>query len=145
MKEVTGDLWKSGADIILVPTNLTVTSSGHAVMGAGVARQCKRRYPEVTKVLGLSISAGLLQPVAIHLDPVIYSFPTKYHYKNGSDKNLIRHCAWKFSTLCIDGLHRPTVALPRIGCGLGGLDWETQVKPILECYFDDNYTVYTLV
>lgn len=26
----------------------------------------------------------------------------------------------------------PIVALPQIGCGLGGLDWETQVKPIIE-------------
>ena len=25
-----------------------------------------------------------------------------------------------------------SIGLPRIGCGIGGLDWESQVKPLLE-------------
>lgn len=27
---------------------------------------------------------------------------------------------------------RPVIAIPKIGCGLGGLDWETDVLPIIE-------------
>ncbi len=33
------------------------------------------------------------------------------------------------------------VILPRVGTGEGALDWETEVKPILDKYWDDRYTV----
>lgn len=40
------------------------------------------------------------------------------------------------------------VALPRLGCGIGGLDWETQVKPIFEvmamAYPDQTIEVWSL-
>jgi hypothetical protein len=33
------------------------------------------------------------------------------------------------------------IFLPHVGCDNGGLDWETQVKPVLDKYMDDRYTV----
>lgn len=29
----------------------------------------------------------------------------------------------------------------QVGCGNGGLDWETQVRPELEPYLDDQFTL----
>jgi hypothetical protein len=35
----------------------------------------------------------------------------------------------------------PKVVMPRVGCGLGQLDWDNQVKPLLEMYLDDRFWV----
>lgn len=37
------------------------------------------------------------------------------------------------------GLERPTIYLPKIGAGLGGLDWDTEVYPLLKEYAIDLY------
>lgn len=36
-----------------------------------------------------------------------------------------------------------TVALPRIGCGLGGLSWQDCVQPMLAQHLDDRFVVLT--
>jgi len=61
----------------------------------------------------------------------IYNLCVKSHWRLPSEtymiwsalKNMVRHMEEH-------KLHE--VALPTIGCGLGGLDWELQVKPIIE-------------
>ena len=37
------------------------------------------------------------------------------------------------------------IAMPKLGCGNGGLDWETQVKPLVEKYLKKspiNVSIY---
>lgn len=87
----------------------------------------------------------------------VYSFPTKHDYRNPADLELIEQSCEQIASryrvrvmdnkIVPDTVARPLipkVVLPRVGCGLGQLDWETQVKPICEKHFigDDWIIVY---
>jgi hypothetical protein len=66
---------------------------------------------------------GRLQIGQLHVyrapDKIIVNFPTKQHWRQPS----------RLQTYGI-----ATVAFPQLGCGFGGLTWETQVKPVMEHY-----------
>lgn len=91
MREKRGSIWTYLEEIntaICIPTNGSLTRSGEAVMGAGVAKQAKERFPEVPKRLGLFLSMNAERfgktdeelwniPYLIWHEPMIFSFPTK--------------------------------------------------------------------
>ena len=56
----TGDMWTAytTADLFLITTNSTLKTSSHAlVMGRGIARQAKERFPGLDIALGGQIQA----------------------------------------------------------------------------------------
>jgi hypothetical protein len=63
----------------------------------------------------------------------IILFPTKEDWRNPSK------ICWIENGLksLLKAITTESIALPKLGCGLGGLDWK-QVKPLLEKYFK-NY------
>lgn len=64
----------------------------------------------------------------------IISFPVKHNWWEKADKKLIRESLLALNKMIgTEGLKR--VYLPRPGCGNGNLDWETEVKPLLETNF----------
>lgn len=91
MREKRGSIWKYLEEpntAICITTNASVTKSGEAVMGAGVARQAKERFPEIPKRLGLFLTMNAERfgvenetqwniPYLIWHEPMIFSFPTK--------------------------------------------------------------------
>lgn len=142
MREVEGDLIEYPADAIVIPVNWTAKRNGDAVMGAGVAKQAAVRWPWLPVRLGACIGyAGGVSVRAFPTDGLwVVAFPTKRDWRIASDMALIEgllpsllrlteHYGWR------------TVALPRLGCGLGGLDWERQVRPALAPIFDDRFVV----
>ncbi|HRQ42375.1 MAG TPA: hypothetical protein PLD25_31040 [Chloroflexota bacterium] len=50
----TGDVWTAyvAADLFLITTNATITVQGALVMGRGIARQAKERFPGLDIALG---------------------------------------------------------------------------------------------
>lgn len=82
----------------------------------------------------------------------IYNICIKPHWRMKAEayavwaglKAMVKHCEEKYveaeqKKLASTDTERPftnyytlEIGLPKIGCGLGGLDWETQVKPIIE-------------
>lgn len=61
----------------------------------------------------------------------IYNLCTKAHWKLPSETYMI----WAALRNMVKHMEKngvKEVAMPAIGCGLGELDWETQVKPIVE-------------
>lgn len=54
----TGDIWTvyPTTDLILITTNSTLRRDGKLVMGRGIARQARDRFPRLAKVLGQHIS-----------------------------------------------------------------------------------------
>ena len=108
---VEGDLWKevdSGKyDAVLIPTNGFVSyKSGENIMGAGVAKKAKQRYPGIEKKLGtlLKVNASRARdphrkepwniPYLIGRDDNgtrIISFPTKptWVYSEGYNQHVM--------------------------------------------------------
>jgi hypothetical protein len=72
-------------------------------------------------------------------------FPTKNHWQNKSTVDIIDTGLASFKYLA-DTLSIHEAAFPMIGCGLGGLDFERQVLPLLVRHFDNtNFDIHVYV
>lgn len=147
MKIEHGDLWEKNTrgHWVCIPTNGVVSFTGKLVMGGGVALEARRRY------LGVALYWGDLVKEVGNF-PYIYekgrliSFPTKHDYAFPSTLELIETSAMGLVGVreriikdkLVDNLD-VTIYLPKVGCGLGGLDWDTQVCPLLQRLLDDNF------
>lgn len=147
MIEIKGNIWDTNAEWICIPTNGVVDKHGNAVMGAGLAKQAADRCPEIKKVLGEGIRqhGNITQGLLWYEAKTLISFPTKNHWKDPSSRQLVVGSArvLKDMYVTLRNLNRaPKVALPRVGCGLGGLQWD-EVKQALAPILDsDDFIVY---
>lgn len=141
MIEAEGDLWAYPADVRCVTTNGIVKRNGELVMGAGIALDAMKRFPDVAKRLGDLVSRYGNRPFWLS-DHRLLSFPTKHHWKDRSDICLIetsaRTIAEHFSTF-----GRASIAMTRPGCGHGGLSWP-EVRSVIEPILDDRFVVLSL-
>ena len=145
MKELIGDFWAISNNFaaLIVTTNGVVKSNGELVMGAGIAKQFATRYPSLPSCLGteVKIRGNLAAVMKLpDLEHFIISYPTKNHFKDKSQRQLlIRNAKEILDIVEYHGIQ--SVLSVRPGCGLGGLSWE-EVKPILEkCGWDDRFTI----
>lgn len=131
---------------VCVTTNGIVKRNGEAVMGAGVAKVCRDRFPAVPNILGTWLNAHGNR--AYNLGEwgnscttfLLFSFPTKHDWRNDSDPELIRKSCREVKELCdINDIDK--CYLPRPGCTNGHLDYETQVRPILMEELDDRFII----
>jgi len=139
MKEIVGNIWdfhKQGK-FIAITTNGTIRKDGACVMGKGVAAECKSRYPELPYELGRKLKIAGNRPFLF--EPGIVTFPVKHNWWEKADIKLIRKSAQFLQESAIRELY-----LVRPGCGNGGLDWEKEVKPVLEKILDDRFIVVNL-
>lgn len=149
MIETRGDIFKvPDADAICFTSNGMVKANGELVMGAGIAKQFKDKFPNVAKWFGHQVKFGGNRPhhtgrmrVGRALMEIV-SFPTKHDWRDQSDLKLIEESA-KFLVIIANSMKWDKIYLPRPGCGLGGLDWETQVKPVIAPILDDRFYVLT--
>ncbi len=141
MHELIGDLWAEHARgaVVAITTNGIVNKVGRAVMPRGCARQARERFPEILKTLG-----SLLRQHGNHvfdLGHQIVSFPVEMDPYQVPEMPLIeRSCRELVELADYKGWQK--VAIPRPGCGGGGLQW-ADVKTILERHFDDRFHVIT--
>jgi len=144
MKELVGDMWSIKADAYCITTNGIVKTNGRAVMGAGVALSTVRKFPECDKFLGHHIKELGHKVFVFYVGNGIdlISFPTKYHWKDPSDINLIEKSANELIQL-INKNRYNMVVLPRPGCCNGGLDWK-DVKKVIEPILDNRVVVVSL-
>lgn len=154
MIEVAADLWELAyaipPDALCVTTNMSVTPSGHAIMGGGVAGEAARRWPELPARYG-----GWLGSRAAD-DPVTWALwvrdgdgrysatalvmlPTKRRVEEGADLGLIEQALQEL-VHGADEAGWNTVYVPRPGSGLGGLAWE-DVRPLCQAYLDRRFLV----
>lgn len=142
MLESRSDIWGSGAYFVCVTTNGMVKRNGALVMGAGFAKQVRDRYPGIDLYFGNGVRCvGNVPQIYSPANgrPYIMSLPTKHDWRDKSDLELIIQSVKHIVDLM--GVH-DTIALTRPGCALGGLDWDTTVKPAIEPLLDDRFTVY---
>jgi len=139
MEEVKGNIWDyADQGYIVIPTNGIVKKNGDAVMGAGLAKEAARRFPSLPQKLGIR-----LKETGNHnyhfMDIKLMTFPTKNHWKEPSDLNLIISSAAQLQNdLKVIQKQGRTIHyfLPRVGCGCGGLDWKV-VRAAIAPYLDD--------
>lgn len=117
----------------------TVNCDGY--MGKGIALQFKQAFPANFKAYEAACAHGEMVPgrMFIHdngglVNPRwIINFPTKRHWRN---KSRIEDIASGLSALVADvqRLGIRSIAVPPLGCGLGGLNW-ADVRPMIEQAF----------
>lgn len=138
----------SDKEAVCITTNGQIKKDGTAVMGRGIAKEAKERFTGLARYLGMSISLfgnhsfnlGFCRDNHTWHRIQLYSIPTKHHWKDKSDLTLIRESLTELVAHCnFDGI--TTCYLPCPGCSNGGLDWETQVKPICEELLDDRFII----
>lgn len=132
-----GSIWTphSIGAYAIIPTNT------HGIMGAGVAQAAADRYPTLRRMYKTWVQT---QNKA---DPMIWPvgrlilFPTKYRPALSADTDLIKEAA----SLLLEKLRRREfkyrITSPLLGCGLGGLKWET-VEPLLRPLADWGVEFY---
>ena len=146
MLEAVGDLWTYPAAYRLVPTNgvvrqcaSVVAANGCAspvyelVMGAGVALEAARCFPGLARTLGFHVHIRGNCPYPTGWG--VISFPTKHHWRDKADLDLIRRSAEEVMLFPYQSF-----VLPRVGAGLGGLPWE-DVRKLLAEILDNRFTV----
>lgn len=108
------------------------------VMGNGLALQFKQKYYDYYrdyryKCNNNKISLGkvdVYETGMLIIPSIIVSFPTKNHYRDRSNVNDIEN-GLKSLAIAITDYKIKSIAIPRIGSGLGGLDFDSQVKPLI--------------
>ena len=128
------DLFSSGAEILVNPVNT------RGVMGAGLARQFKQRYPSMFAAYRDRCQLGLVRIGAIDVHVVeeasssrviIANFPTKQHWRDPSKLPWIESGLVALRRVIAESGAR-SVAVPPLGCGLGGLDWSDVSSRIVQ-------------
>ena len=106
-------------------------------MGKGIALRFKRIYPDMFKRYRDHCEHNRLSVGKLFLYKTphkwILNFPTKEHWRNPSRIEYIDKGLQKFVAIH-DGVGITSVAFPALGCGNGELDYEAQVKPLMEKY-----------
>ncbi len=106
------------------------------VMGKGIARAFKMRYPEMFVAYRKICEDRLLEPGKLWLwrsaDQWVLNFPTKKHWRHPSKLEWIEAGLRKFNAE-YEKRGIVEISFPRLGCGNGGLDWD-EVKPLMEAY-----------
>ncbi len=107
-------------------------------MGKGIALQFKQAYPANFKAYEAACHAGEVVPGRMFIfdngrliNPrYIINFPTKRHWRGKSRIGDIRS-GLKASIADVRRLGIRSIAVPPLGCGLGGLNWR-EVRPMIE-------------
>ncbi len=131
MRIIKGNIWEKWEQgyYIGVTTNCERNNKGDAIMGAGIAKEAKKRVPTLPFELGHYKDD--LSTVAVWNHHRIITIPTKYEWKNPSSLSLIAKSCQDLNALM--AVIQEEVYLPQLGCSNGQLEWK-DVKPIMEKY-----------
>lgn len=141
MREASGDLfaWHDRGIPIAVTTSGLVSRAGRAQLGRGCARQCGERFPWFAERLGRLIGEQGLH--TFHVGQGVIAFPVEHSPFDNPELDLIARSAAELVALT-EREAWSQVALPRPGCGTGGLAW-TDVSALLSPLLDDRFVIVT--
>lgn len=128
---IQGDILKANAEALVNTVNCV------GVMGRGIALQFKKAFPENFKAYGAACKANQVRPgkmFVFDLNSIshprfVINFPTKRHWKDKSRLGDIELGLMDLVNVLRQYQIR-SIAIPPLGCGLGGLNWE-EVKPLI--------------
>lgn len=132
-----------------ITTNGMLRKNGYAVLGKGQALEAKQLFPGLEKRLGeylfrygnRAFYMGVHQ-LGERLTSLV-TFPTKHHYRDNSNLELITVSTYQVRSIA-DKFQLKKIYMPPVGCGLGRLNYEEQVRPILQKILTDDRFVVVL-
>lgn len=139
-----GDILNCEAEAIINTVNCV------GVMGRGLALQFKNKYPQNFQAYHQACKLGQVQIGKMFVFQVnslifpkyIINFPTKNHWRGKSQMEYIETGLQDLISVIQEHQIR-SIAIPPLGAGLGGLDWQT-VKNTIECALShlNNVDIY---
>lgn len=136
IESTEGDLLRADAEALVNPVNCV------GVMGRGLAAQFKRAFPANFEGYEKACDRGEVVPGRMFVTQteeltgprLIVNFPTKRHWRA---KSRIEDVQSGLEALATEVRERGirSIAIPPLGCGLGGLDW-AEVRPLIERAFE---------
>ncbi len=117
-------------------------------LGTGLALKISKKYPLAQKEFKAFTRNAVFKGGDVFVTSkhenyprIIYiaTQPDMYHatlsFLNKGLRNLVKWC---------ENHNVERVSLPKIGAGLGKLDWEREVKPLLVQHYTDSSTLFTV-
>lgn len=140
-KYKTGDMFQSNATYFVNAVNTV------GISGKGLALQVKRLYPESVVEYETACKEGKFRVGDVLIVPTndgkhIIHFPTKKHWKNQSQYQYIEEGLDALHRLCSEIPNGAIIAIPQLGCGLGGLDWSRVHKLIVKYLSDIKHLTF---
>ena len=142
--KTTGSIFDERVDALVNPVNCV------GAMGAGLALQFKRAFPANFSAYAYACQSGgvktgemfVFETGALFPKQII-NFPTENHYR---DKSRMEYIESGLIALVreIESRAIASIAVPALGCGLGGLSWG-DVKPLIVTAFEGMRGVEVVV
>lgn len=134
---VQGDLFEDDAEVLVNPVNC------RGVAGAGLAKQFRTRLPWSIHAYRAAFLRGEVQPGRVVLcrpparsgEPMVTHLPTKRDWRDDARLDDVEAGLQDLRRLLRE-LPVESVALPRLGCGLGRLAW-SDVRVLIESILGD--------
>lgn len=126
MKLVKSNIFDLPCEALVNPVNT------QGAMGAGLALQFKKRFPNMFLDYKQACDSNEVIVGKMHVwkgNPLVINFPTKEDWRN------LSKIEWIISGLqdlqkVVEENKIKTIAIPPIGCGLGGLQFDLVLKEI---------------
>lgn len=142
----TGDMLDTNAEAVVNTVNCV------GIMGRGIALQFKKRFPENFKAYEAACKRNEVIPGKMFvyetgdiMNPkYIVNFPTKRHWRGASRIEDIEYGLTDLVKV-IKIRHITSIAIPPLGCGLGGLDWNLvrrKMENVLEILTNVRIDIY---
>ncbi len=146
IKETVGNLFEAKAEALVNAVNCV------GVMGKGIALQFRQKFPAAYfNDYKLACQKGELAIGKVHIFELktqhnprfIVNFPTKNHWR---DQSRIADIESGLQSLAeaVEQYEIKSMAMPALGCGLGGLDWN-EVEPLIKKAFINLQKVEVLL
>lgn len=131
IKLTQGDILKADAEALVNTVNCV------GIMGRGIALQFRKAFPENFKAYEAACKAHHVKPGKMFIYDLnclysprfIINFPTKRHWKGKSHIEDIKSGLIDLVDV-VEKMQIRSIAIPPLGCGLGGLNWE-EVQPLI--------------
>ena len=145
---IKGDMFKSGAEVLVCPVNCVGS------MGGGLAKKFADKSEHLTREYQNACSRGTITPGSVTVmtselrcpsDAEIWLLATKDNWRSPSQLEWIDNGLQELAEK-VEESDIQSVALPAIGCGLGGLRWR-DVCYLIRRYFEylDERQEFTLL
>lgn len=165
INQIEADLWElyEAGETIVIPVNFRM------ICGRGLASQWKSKFPEHAKIardqsIVLKFIDAFNKNIPFNEEEALVSiysknnvrfalccgllttnhiifFPTKKDWYEKSDLALVEKGMEKLSYIAKYFYKPNKIFLPRIACGFGERDWESEILPIVQKYYEDNMII----